>query len=151
MSNRYSSSSFFIVRVRSEGVAYLGKSHAEVLKQFAKVELVIVADLYHHSRVLCEESLHHVTVVDVVKINVHSTLGVGKTHLKQSGNQSAGAYIVARHYPSAANELLYGVETCLEVFSIEHGWDVVAYVADALSKCRSSQSLGAEREVDVVK
>ncbi len=42
---------------------------------------MLIGHFYHHTRVFCEELLHHVVAFDVVQVDVQAALGIGEGHL----------------------------------------------------------------------
>lgn len=111
---------------------------------------MLVAHLDNHAGVLGEEELHDVIVGDVMEIDVHTAVGVGKGHLEQCGDETTGRDVVASHNPTAVDELLHCLETVSEVLGIGYGGHIVAYLAEALRKGGATQTLGVEAEVDMV-
>ena len=107
--------------------------------------------LYHHAGVLGKKGLHHVAILtQVVQIDVQAAFGVGKAHLKQTGDQATGTDVVACHYPSLLHHLLNGLEGIAEVFWILHRGHIVAHLVQALGKGRTAEALLVEGEVDMV-
>ena len=111
---------------------------------------MLIAHLNDDTGILGEERLHDVVAVEVVQVDVETTLRVAESHLEQGGDESAGRDVVASHHPSAANQLLHGIEAIDKVFGILHCRHVVANLAKALCEGRTTQPLLIEREVDVV-
>ena len=131
------------------GVADFCISHAEVVEQFAHLELVFVAHLDDDAGVFGEERLHQV-FLHIIKVDAHAAGGVGEAHLEQRGEHAAGADVVACHHPSLANHLLDGVEATGEIFCVMYGGDVVAHLAQGLCQGRTTEAQVVETEVDVV-
>ena len=133
------------------GIADLGKTNATVLEEFAQVELMVIAHLNHHTRILGKECLHHIAVsTDVVQVDVHTATCVGKAHLQERGNQSAGRDVMTSHDPSFLDEFLDGIEAIGKIFSVLHCRHIVANLSQTLCKCRTAQPLLVEREVNMI-
>ena len=111
---------------------------------------MLVAHLDNHAGVLGEEELHDVIVGDVMEIDVHTAVGVGKGHLEQCGDETTGRDVVASHNPTAVDELLHCLEAVSEVLGIGYSGHIVAYLAEALCKGGATQTLCVEAEVDMV-
>ena len=78
----------FVTSLHDDGTAVLyritdlGIADTQVLHELLELELVLVADLDDDTRVLCEEGLDDVSVsTEVVQVDMHTSLGVGKAHL----------------------------------------------------------------------
>ena len=66
------------------GVANLGKANALFLHEVFELLLMLVAHLDDNAGVLGKQRLHDVAVLaDVVQVDVHTALGIGKAHLQQ--------------------------------------------------------------------
>ena len=60
----------------------LRKADTLVLQELHQFLLVTVADLDDHTWVLCKEHLHDVVAVQVVQVDVHTALCIGKAHFQ---------------------------------------------------------------------
>ena len=85
-----------------------------------------------------------------MQVDVHTALGVGETHLKQCGDETTGADVVACHYPAPLYHLLHGVECIGEILRVLHRRHVVAHLAEALCESTSAEHQFVEREVDMI-
>jgi len=134
------------------GVSYLGIPYSVVFQVLAEVFLVGVRHLNHHAGVLCKEHLHDVVVLrsEVMQVHVHTAFGVGKGHLEQRSDQSAGRNVMSGHHPSFLDKLLNGVEAVGKILRVLHRGHVAANLSECLGKGRATQSQFVEAEVDVV-
>ena len=85
-----------------------------------------------------------------MQVDVHTTLGICETHLKQCGNHTTGTDIVTCHNPSLGNHLLNSIEGISKVLCILHCRHIVAHLAEALCKSTTAKTLLIEREVDMI-
>ena len=104
---------------------------------------MLVAHLDNYAGVLGEEELHDVIVGDVMEIDVHTAVGVGKGHLEQCGDETTGRDVVASHNPTAVDELLHSLEAVSEVLSIGHGGHIAT--ADGAISLKEVQIAGKKR------
>ena len=131
-------------------ITNLGITDTVLIEECLQLVLVSIAYLDDNTWVLCEESLDDVGICNVVEVDLHTTLYVGECHLKESCNQTTGTDIVTSHYPTAVDELLYGVEAVNEVLWVLYGRNITAHLAQALSESRTTETLLVETEVDMV-
>ena len=132
------------------GVSYLGVADTSLLEEGAQLLLVLVAHLYHDTRVLGKEGLDHVAVSHVVQVDMQTTCHVGKGHFEQGGYQTAGRDVVAGHDPSLPDEFLHRIEAVGEVLGILDRGHIIAHLAQCLGESRAAEALGIETEVDMI-
>ena len=133
-------------------ISDLGVADAVVFEILAQLLLVLVRNLDDHTGVLGEEHLHDVVALrlHVVEVDMQATLCVGKGHLQQCGDETAGTHVVTCHDPSLADELLHGIEAVGEVLAVLHRRHVAADAAEALREGRSAEALLVEAEVYII-
>ena len=120
--------------------------------ELGELLLVFVADFNNDTGILGKQGLHHVAIgTEVVQVDVHTALGIGKAHFQQRGNQTTGGDVVTSHYPALLNELLNGHEGVGKVFGILNSRNIAAHLAKTLGKGRTAETLLVQREIDVVK
>ena len=133
-------------------ISDLGVADAVVFEILAQLLLVLVRNLDDHTGVLGEEHLHDVVALrlHVVEVDMQATLCVGKGHLQQCGDETAGTHVVTCHDPSLADELLHGIEAVGEVFAVLYRRHIAADAAEALREGRSAEALLVEAEVYII-
>ena len=118
---------------------YLAVTNAGILQNLLHAGSIAVANLYYDTRVLGKEHLHDVAFLYLVEVDVKTTLGVCKTHLKETGDDTTCRDIVSGKYQAFANHLLYCHESISEVFRILYCWNIAANLSLTLCKGRAAQ------------
>ena len=111
------------------GYTQLDVAYAGVIENLLYTRCIVVAHLDDYTRVLGKECLHDIGANQLVQADLHTALYVGKAHLQQGGNQTAGRDVVTSHYQPFVDQLLYGHEGIAEVFGVLHGRYVAAHLA----------------------
>ena len=111
------------------GVTYVDVSDAHVLEHLLHLRAVLVGHLDDYAGVLREEYLHQVIGLHLVEMYVETTLGIGKGHLQQCGDETACRDVVSCQDEAFVDECLHCVECVTEVFCILHRGYLVAYIA----------------------
>ena len=126
----------------------LGETYARVHHQF--LEGFLVLHLNDDTRVLGEEDLHDVALVDLVEVHLKTALHVREAHLQQGSDHTAGRDIVTSQDQALLDGLLNGVERVAEVFRILDGRNLVAQLVERLRESGAAQLQRVEREVDII-
>ena len=94
-------------------------AQAAVVEQFLHAVFLGVLYLNEQSGVLGKEYLQQVVLAvhgKAVGVELEAALGIGEAHFEQSGNHTAGAYVVHSGELTSAHQFLYGIECLGEVF-----------------------------------
>ena len=134
----------------ARGRTYIYITHASFVHEFLELGFVLGADLNDHPGILGEENLLNVVGFKVDEVDLHAAMGVGKAHLQQAGDETAGADVVTCQQQFLAHTFLHGIEGIAEVFGVGAGRNIGAYLAMNLCKGATAQAQLIKGEVDVV-
>ena len=85
-----------------------------------------------------------------VEVEVHTALGVGESHFKHSGEQTASADVVCCQELLVFHQSLHSIECVGKVIGTLHARSLVAKQSHRLCKGRATELHVAAREIDIV-
>ena len=130
------------------GIADLCDSHTCLLHQF--LERLAVLHLQHHARILGKENLHQILLGQTREVDAETAFGVGECHFEQGGDQATCADVVTCEDETLVDGLLHGIESIGEIFGVLDGGHAVAHAIECLCQSRTTKTMLAEREIDVI-
>ena len=133
-----------------DGLTNLHKAHTCLVQQILHSTLVCVLHLHNHTWIFSKEQLHRVALIDAVEIHLDTTLLIGESHLQQCGDETTCTDVVTSQQEFFLHQILHSQESIAEVLRILYGWHIASHLAQTLSKGRTTQLQGVEREVDMI-
>ncbi len=114
-------------------------SHARFFKDFLYGIKVCICHLKHHGGILSKQNLEQILLGKSVKAYIQSALGIGETHLKQTGYETACRNIMTRKCESVFLDCLNGIEGCAEIFGIFNLRSLASHRAKRLEERRTTE------------
>ena len=110
------------------GVANLGETYAGIFQELLQLELMLVRYLDDDTRILGKQVLDDVAASQVVKVDMHTSTGIGEAHLQQGGDHTACRDVMTSQNPAATNHFLNSFEAVGEILGVLHGRYITAHL-----------------------
>ena len=115
-------------------MSYLHIAYSCLVEYLLYVALVGVLHLDDNTRILCEEQLDGVFLVDAVEVCSYTALLVGEAHLEKGSDETSCADVVSCKDEFLVDEGLDGHEGVAEVFWVLDCGHIAAYLAKSLGE-----------------
>ena len=132
-----------------DGLTDNSEAYASLFEDSLYASGIVLSYLNKHTRVLSEEHLHDILLLEHAEVDLHTTLGVGEAHLEQCGNHTTGRDVVTSHEETFVHELLHSDEGVAEIFCIYSRY-FATYLIQGLEEGRSTKSELIGAEVDMI-
>ena len=125
-------------------------AYAGFVKQLFDIVLALVSYLDDDTGILSKEELDKIILLETIKVDFKTSVGVGKAHFEQAGDQTTGRDVMPSQDKSALDEFLHRIKGIAEIIGVRDCRDVAADTAQRLRKGRTAEPELVETEINVI-